>query len=172
MYSISLLAKLVGLSRTTLLYYDSVGLLKPSVRTSAGYRQYSEEDKRRLEQICTYRQLGLPLNEIKKLLGLKGNDITRILEDHLLKITKNIRQLRLQQHEIISLLKNQDMIKKAGMMNRDAWVKLLRSSGLDDEGLMKFHREFENFSPKAHFEYLVSLGLSKEEIDIICSEAK
>ena len=53
MYTIGKLAKKFDLSRSTLLYYDSIGLLKPSSRTESEYRQYSEDDAARLEQICT-----------------------------------------------------------------------------------------------------------------------
>lgn len=41
MYHISQLAQQFGLSRSTLLYYDRIGLLSPSARSEAGYRQYS-----------------------------------------------------------------------------------------------------------------------------------
>src|SRR5262245_19662656 len=51
-YSISRLARAFGLSRSTLLYYDRIGLLAPSGRTGSGYRSYSEKDYRQLERIC------------------------------------------------------------------------------------------------------------------------
>ena len=44
------LARKCGLSRSTLLYYESIGLMKPPVRTGASYRQYSEADLQRLRQ--------------------------------------------------------------------------------------------------------------------------
>jgi DNA-binding transcriptional MerR regulator len=43
-YSISKLARAFGLSRSTLLYYDRIGLLAASGRTGSGYRCYSEKD--------------------------------------------------------------------------------------------------------------------------------
>ncbi len=64
MYTIRKLAAEFGLSRSTLLYYDSIGLLKPSSRSESGYRQYSEGDNKQLRQICTYRQMGLQLKEL------------------------------------------------------------------------------------------------------------
>jgi len=41
-YSISKLARACGRSRSTLLYYDRLGLLKPSGRTGSGYRYYTD----------------------------------------------------------------------------------------------------------------------------------
>jgi len=66
MYSISKIAQEFDLSRSALLYYDSIGLLKPSSRSQSGYRQYSKEDKNKLQQICAYRQMGLSIKEIQK----------------------------------------------------------------------------------------------------------
>ena len=68
MYSIGKIAQEFKLSRSALLYYDSIGLLKPSSRSSSGYRQYSKEDKNKLQQICAYRQMGLSIKEIQKLI--------------------------------------------------------------------------------------------------------
>jgi DNA-binding transcriptional MerR regulator len=164
MYSISKLAAEFGLSRSTLLYYDSLGLLKPSGRTDARYRQYSEEDRKKLEQICAYREMGIPLNDIKKILSSKGNSVKDILENQLMLLSKEISSLRKQQFAILSILKNRKLQNKAGLMNKDEWTNLLRSAGLDDEGMKKWHIEFERMSPKAHHDFLVSLGIDEEYI--------
>jgi len=47
MYRIRELAGLFGLSRSTLLYYDRIGLLSPSARSESGYRLYSAADRER-----------------------------------------------------------------------------------------------------------------------------
>jgi len=47
-YSVSKLARAFGLSRSTLLCYDRLGLLPPSGRTGSGYRCYTDKDHRRL----------------------------------------------------------------------------------------------------------------------------
>jgi len=66
--TISRLAKQHGLSRSTLLYYDRLGLLSPGGRLHNGYRHYTPRDEKRLGQICLYRRTGLPLAEIGSLL--------------------------------------------------------------------------------------------------------
>ena len=43
-YSVSRLGRRYGLSRSTLLYYDRIGLLSASARSAAGYRVYGERD--------------------------------------------------------------------------------------------------------------------------------
>ncbi|SFF65243.1 MerR family transcriptional regulator [Blastococcus tunisiensis] len=61
-------AALAGVTVRTLHHYDRIGLLSPSGRTSAGYRQYSAADLDRLHQVLLYRELGFPLEEVAALL--------------------------------------------------------------------------------------------------------
>lgn len=53
-----------GISPRMLRHYDRLGLVSPSARTLGGYRDYSEDDLRRLFQVEALRLLGLNLNEI------------------------------------------------------------------------------------------------------------
>jgi DNA-binding transcriptional MerR regulator len=57
-----------GVSARMLRHYEALGLLRPSGRTSSGYREYSEEDIRRIFHIESLRSLGLPLREIGRAL--------------------------------------------------------------------------------------------------------
>ncbi len=52
----------------TLHHYDAIGLLAPSGRTDGGYRLYSDDDVLRLQQILLHRELGLSLEQIRRLL--------------------------------------------------------------------------------------------------------
>ena len=67
-YKIKELAELSGVSARTLRYYDQIGLLKPERQEDNGYRVYGEAQVDRLQQILFYRQLGLPLEEIRRTL--------------------------------------------------------------------------------------------------------
>jgi MerR family transcriptional regulator, thiopeptide resistance regulator len=59
-------------------HYDELGLLRPSARTAAGHRRYTEGDLRRLYQIRQLRQLGMTLGEIGELLdGASGDGALR-----------------------------------------------------------------------------------------------
>jgi MerR family transcriptional regulator, thiopeptide resistance regulator len=61
-------AALAGVTVRTLHHYDRIGLLSPSGRTSAGYRQYSPADLDRLHQVLLYRELGFSLEDVAALL--------------------------------------------------------------------------------------------------------
>lgn len=67
-YTVNELARLAGITSRTLRWYDRVGLLTPERLTEAGYRVYGPGQVDRLQQILFYRELGLPLKEIKAVL--------------------------------------------------------------------------------------------------------
>ncbi|HWQ57577.1 MAG TPA: MerR family transcriptional regulator [Clostridia bacterium] len=82
-YTVDGLAKLAGVSARTLRYYDGLGLLVARRISSNGYRVYGEAEVDRLQQILFYRELGVPLGDIKGLLEAKDFDAARALEGHL-----------------------------------------------------------------------------------------
>lgn len=53
-----------GVSARMLRHYHSVGLVSPTGRTHAGYRQYADDDLRRLFHVECLRSLGLTLQEV------------------------------------------------------------------------------------------------------------
>lgn len=67
-YRIQEFARLAGVTVRALHHYDRLGLLKPSGRSGAGYRLYRDCDIARLEQIVVLKFLGLPLQQIGRLL--------------------------------------------------------------------------------------------------------
>ena len=57
---------MTGVSIRTLHHYDEIKLLVPKTRTRAGYRLYNDDDLIRLQQILIGRELGMPLEEIRR----------------------------------------------------------------------------------------------------------
>lgn len=72
-------AKRAGVTVRALHHYDRLGLLKPSGRTAAGYRVYSDRDFARLEQIVALKFIGFPLFQIRDLLRRKDTDLAAAL---------------------------------------------------------------------------------------------
>ena len=68
-YTVSKLAKISGVSTRTLRYYDEIGLLKPTKIRSNGYRIYGNAEVDKLQQILFYREMGVSLEEIIKLMS-------------------------------------------------------------------------------------------------------
>ncbi len=63
-FTVGDLARLTGVTVRALHHYDEIGLVRPSHRSTAGYRLYSDADVHRLQQVLLFRELGLPLDEI------------------------------------------------------------------------------------------------------------
>jgi len=81
-YTVSQLAELAGITVRTLHHYDEVGLLRPVTRTESGYRLYGERELLLLQQIMFFRQLDVPLEEIRRILSEPGFDQARALRQH------------------------------------------------------------------------------------------
>ena len=164
MYTIGKLAKLFGLARSTLIYYDKIDLLKPSKRSESNYRLYTEKDKNRLSLIRSYSETGLSLENVKKIVETGKGSVAKILENQLEEINQRISKLRVQQQIIVQILKKNSKLKRIRSMNKGQWVSLLRLAGLDEAGMTKWHVEFEKMAPEAHQDFLESLNISKREI--------
>jgi DNA-binding transcriptional MerR regulator len=158
------LARRFGLSRSTLLYYDSIGLLRPSARSRSNYRHYSQEDAERLAQVCRLRSAGVPLTDIRRILENRGGGVAAVLERRLVELNREISRLRGQQDVIVRLLRRSSLRRRVRALNRQQWVALLRAAGLDEDGMRAWHREFERLSPEAHQDFLESLGIPAAEI--------
>jgi len=81
-YRVKDVARVAGVTVRTLHHYDNIGLLVPSARSEAGYRLYSEDDLLRLQQILLGRELGLPLEAIRRTLDDKAFDREKALLEH------------------------------------------------------------------------------------------
>ncbi len=156
-----------GLSRSTLLYYDRIGLLAPSGRQLNGYRRYTAGDDQRLAQICLYRQTGLPLSEIRKVIDKPRKDLSASLERQLQHLATEIESLRNRQRIIVGLLQNRRLLERVNIMNRETWTKLLRASGFTDADLHRWHQDFERMDPDYHQRFLEFLCIPEEEIAAI-----
>ncbi|WCM90261.1 MerR family transcriptional regulator [Acidovorax sp. NCPPB 3576] len=86
------LARRTALTVRTLHHYDEIGLLKPSGRSDAGYRLYSQADVQRLHGIQTLRQMGLPLSDIAGLLAGGGMAPEQLIGQQIRALDQQIAQ--------------------------------------------------------------------------------
>jgi DNA-binding transcriptional MerR regulator len=93
MYTVKQLSKLAGVTPRTLHHYDAIGLLKPSRVGKNGYRYYGEESLLRLQQILLYRELDLPLDDIKKIMAENRFDVLGALQSHKDALQKKVMRL-------------------------------------------------------------------------------
>src|SRR6516225_10048348 len=161
MLTVTKLARRCGVSRTALLYYESIGLMPPPARTDGNYRCYSEADAERLRRIRAYRNAGLSLEDIRAILrtqnprvrggsGVPGDrssstgwsDASEVLKRRLVELDAEIEALRAHQHAILQMLGSR-ALGKADMITKEKWVSIMRGCGLTDEQMNRWHAEFE-----------------------------
>ena len=167
MLSVSQIAKRFGLSRTTILYYESCGLLKPGHRTSANYRLYGEKEARALEQICLYRSVGLSVSNIRVMLANPQTEVAALLRRRLQELDSEIGRLREHQRVILRLLQSKSILRRTKNMTKDKWVSIMKAAGFSEDDMRRWHREFEKAAPEDHNEFLAYLHIPAEEIKSI-----
>lgn len=134
MYHISELAQHVNLSRSTLLYYEKLGLIKAKRQTN-GYRYYSDNDLQRIRLLQQLQAGGLTLKECQSCLDGKIN--RDMLMDRLQVLEQEIAT---KQH-----------------------AKQLLSSMLGMNASCNWHETIERTAPLAHLEWLKQQGFNEKE---------
>ncbi len=126
---------------------------------------YTDADRGRLEQTCAYRRTGLSLSDIGRI--IKAKNRKGVVPKRLDQLNNEIRSLRSQQHFIVTLLRNDRVMAKVRVMDKESWIRLLESAGLDRAAREKWHAEFERLAPDAHQDFLESLGIPAKEIALV-----
>lgn len=172
-WTVSRLGRRFGLSRSTLLYYDRIGLLCPSARSESGYRLYSEADVQRLQRICVFREAGVPLSRLPELLRAPCEASAQsALFEHLALLNERMDALAAQRERVVRLLGLEALAQPQHFPTRDEMVAVLRGAGLDEAGLARLHAQFERLNPVAHEHFLQSLGLAPAEVAAVREQSR
>jgi MerR family transcriptional regulator, thiopeptide resistance regulator len=172
MKTITVLARRFGLSRTTLLYYDRIGLLRASYRTQAEARLYSDAEEARLARIVTYRRAGVPLAAIRAILEAKPAKVNRALETQLAARQRQIDGLKAQQRLIVAMLKDAVLRGESPARTKDEWVALLKACAFSEDDMRRWHTELERDDPRAHARFLRRIGLPPEAAERVRAAAR
>lgn len=88
--TVRMLADAARISVRTLHHYDAIGLLKPAYLGSNGYRYYEQAELYRLQQILLYREFGMSLEEIGRILDDPAFDPAEALKAHRAQLERHI----------------------------------------------------------------------------------
>jgi DNA-binding transcriptional MerR regulator len=123
-------ARRSGVSARMLRHYESLGLVRPTGRSEAGYREYSDEDIRRIFHIESLRSLGLSLREVRR--SLDDPDFTPSeLVDGLIRQT---RERIAAETELLTRLRRVGAAEPAGWEDVLQIVALLQALGSKSAG--------------------------------------
>lgn len=142
-----------NISVRTLHYYDEIGLLKPTMISEAGYRLYDDKALEVLQQILFFRELDVPLKEIKVIMENPELDRNQLLSSQ--KKILELKKERLERiiHSIDDILKGENKMdfeifskEEIGQVY-DAVIKNMSESAR--ETLVKEYGSMEEF--QKHF---------------------
>ncbi|MBR2132122.1 MAG: MerR family transcriptional regulator [Oscillospiraceae bacterium] len=151
MKTVTEVSKLTGISVRTLHHYDSIGLLKPTQVTQAGYRLYDDTALQKLQTILLFRELQFPLKEIAQILNVPHFDSQLALEEQ-------IHLLELRREHLDQLIAHARYIQQTGgiSMNFSAFDKTKMEQYASEAkarwGNTDAYREFEDKTKGHHQE--------------------
>jgi DNA-binding transcriptional MerR regulator len=87
-------ADLAGITPRALHHWDALGLFKPAHVGANGYRYYDEEDLLKLQQILLYRELGMDLETIGRLVKQPNFSVVPALAAHRTALRRRIARLQ------------------------------------------------------------------------------
>lgn len=139
-------AKLAGVTKHTLFYYDEIGLFSPEIKQENGYRYYSFAQLEVFDVINVLRELDMPLAEIKKYMNKRSPELllelfqkeTSIIEAQIEKLiqtnvwiqkkSESIRSTLLAQWERIVIQKEPEMYliqSEVQMTDERTWAEAI-----------------------------------------------
>lgn len=98
-----------GVSVKMVRYYEEIGLIPQAARTEGGYRTYSDAEVNTLRFIRRARDLGMPMERIRLLVGLwqdrdrSSADVKRIANEHVAELQARIAELTAMQESLQEL---------------------------------------------------------------------
>ena len=102
-------AKRSGMAARTIRFYEEAGLIEPATRRESGYREFGDDDVRRLRFIHRARGLGFSVVEVGRLLSLWSDrerasaDVKRLALEHVARVEAKMTELRSMRDAILHL---------------------------------------------------------------------
>ncbi|MEU8172357.1 MerR family transcriptional regulator [Microbispora hainanensis] len=123
-------ARRSGVSARMLRHYESLGLVRPTGRNEAGYREYSGEDIARIFHIESLRSLGLSLREVGRALDDPGFTPSELVDD----LIRRTRERIAAETELLTRLRRIGAAEPAGWEDVLRIVALLQALGSESAG--------------------------------------
>ena len=152
---------ITGVSIRTLRYYDEIGLLKPTELTETGYRLYDNKALEKLQEILFFRELEIPLIDIKKIMDTPNYDKEQIL------ITQKmlLEQKRNRLNGIIELIT--DVMKGVNTMSFEAFsndeVQKIVDHTLECMSKEAIDEQVQKFGSLEDYKEYLSSGFANEQ---------
>lgn len=149
MYKIKEISEISNLSVRTLQYYHKIGLLKPTKIGKNGYRYYDDTVFETLQYILLFREIDMPLKEMKEILNSTESRVALLNKQ-----IELLKHKRKRLNRVISIAEN---IRKGEIMDFEKYRKQAKKRWGDTDA----YKEFEKRGHMNHFD-IGLLNLFKE----------
>ena len=164
-YSSGQFARKAHVTLRTIRYYDKQNILKPSAKTPAGARLYTEEDFAKLQQILLLKYLGFSLQDIREM-TLASADQQYLLES--MRVQKKLIQERIEEMQAMNdaIDSTMDAIQHKQEMDWNRMLDLIHLTAMERSlktqyqnaanisARIRLHREY-SVNPKGWFPWLL-----------------
>ena len=155
------MSEITGVSIRTLRYYDEIGLLKPTKLTDAGYRLYDNKALVRLQEIMFFKELEIPLEDIKKIMDNPNYDREQVL----LTQKSLLEQKRNRLNGIIELIS--DVMKGVNTMSFEAFndeeVKKILDHTLECMSKESLEKQMQKYGSIENYREYLASGFSNKQ---------
>jgi DNA-binding transcriptional MerR regulator/SAM-dependent methyltransferase len=151
--SITTAARRVGVARSTLLYYERIGLIRPPRRTDNGYRSYSAADLERLTLLRQLQEIGFTLDECRR--WLDGELAPEIVERRIAALDARIGEL-----QAARCLLRAVQVRLVPAVSRP---EMLADDPSASTASRSSHTRFAQRAGDAHVRFLTRLGYAEKD---------
>ncbi|MFJ4685586.1 MerR family transcriptional regulator [Streptomyces sp. NPDC091377] len=145
-FTIGTLARATGLSVRTIRYWSDEGVLRPVARSSGGYRLYDAESVARLELIRTLRELGLGLEDVRRVLAGETT-VADVAAAHVVALDARIRALRLTRAVLSTVARRGSSTEEMTLMNRLARLSAAERGRIVEEFVEEMFHGLDTADP-------------------------
>lgn len=162
MRTVKEVSQMTGVSIRTLRYYDEIGLLKPTKLTESGYRLYDGRALEKLQEIMFFKELEIPLSDIREMLENPDLSKKQILAAQKAMLEKKRRRLEGIIELIADVMKGENMMSFEEFHESDVKTMIdMMQQGLSEEQFDEFINKYGCGSIEAYQEQLKQ-GLNYE----------
>lgn len=137
-------AKKTNLTKKAIRYYEQEGIINPLIDENNNYRDYSDEDIKRLLEVNLFRQLDIPIKDIK-IAFEKPENLNIILEKHKIKVEEQVKKMERNKNILDTIIEStnhdnsDEMINKLKLLSESInWSNIQKTNYIKEELLRLF----------------------------------
>uniref|UniRef100_A0AAU2V1K6 MerR family transcriptional regulator n=1 Tax=Streptomyces sp. NBC_00003 TaxID=2903608 RepID=A0AAU2V1K6_9ACTN len=147
--TIGQLARRTGLPVRTIRYWSDIGALPPVGRSHGGYRLYDAESVARLELVRTLRELGLSLDDVRRVLAREVT-VAEVAAAHVAALDAQIRALRVSRAVLSTVARRQSDTQETTLMNKLARLSARERKQIIDDFTDEVFAGLDDTNPHFH----------------------